>query len=275
MIAAALSAGASELGRWLLAPVPYMPGWLSASIVSALSGIFLLAAFKHTSNQRSIRRVRDNISANLLALKLFKESAVVALSSQGRVILGATKLFVLALVPMAAMAIPVTLILGQLALWYQARPLRVGESALVTVTLNGESRSEWPIVSLDSNESVSVVAGPVRVKSRREVVWEIKPLVRGTHSLLFRVADQFVAKEVAAGDGFMRVSLERPGRDWSSILRNPWEAPFPASAPIRSIAIAYPQRKSWTSGTDSWLVYWFAGSMVAGFLFRRALGVAI
>ena len=31
------------------------------------------------------------------------------------------------MVPMLVMALPVTLILGQVALWYEARPLRPGE----------------------------------------------------------------------------------------------------------------------------------------------------
>jgi len=36
------------------------------------------------------------------------------------------------------MAVPVTLLLGQLALWYQARPLRVGEDTVITLELNGD-----------------------------------------------------------------------------------------------------------------------------------------
>ena len=38
---------------------------------------------------------------------------------------------------MLVMVVPVILILGQLSLWYQARPLRVGEEAVVTLKLNG------------------------------------------------------------------------------------------------------------------------------------------
>ena len=75
--------------------------------------------FKYTSNQRAIKRVRDDIKANLLALKLFKDSTAAVWQAQGRLLLGAGWLLVLALVPMAVMIVPVTLILGQLSLWYQ------------------------------------------------------------------------------------------------------------------------------------------------------------
>ncbi len=114
-----LNGGANALGRGLLAPLGVLPGWLSATAVAALTGVLLLVVFKYTSNQRAIKRVRNDIDANLLALKLFKENAVVTLRAQNRLLAGAGRLFVLALVPMAVMALPVTLILGQLSLWYQ------------------------------------------------------------------------------------------------------------------------------------------------------------
>ena len=159
-IAAWLSAAANVLGRFLLAPVGVLPGWLSATVVAAVTGVLLLAVFKYTSNQRAIKRVRNDINANLLALKLFKDSARVSLRSQGRILRGAFWLFVLAIVPMLVMAVPVTLLLGQLGLWYQARPLRVGEDAVITLKLNGDAGSPWPAVSLQPTDAVEVDGRP-------------------------------------------------------------------------------------------------------------------
>ena len=34
----------------------------------------MLVAYKYTSNQRAVKRARDDISANLLTLKLFKDN---------------------------------------------------------------------------------------------------------------------------------------------------------------------------------------------------------
>ena len=83
--------------------------------------------------------------------------------------------------------------------------------------------------------------GPVRVHSQREVCWNVTAKKPGSHHLIFQVGDQAVPKELAIGDGFMRVSTTRPGWDWESILINPWEKPFRADEPVRSIAIDYPQ----------------------------------
>jgi hypothetical protein len=274
-IAVWLDVVANVLGRWLLAPIAVLPGWLSATAVAIVTGMLLLAVFKYTSNQRAIHRVRNDIDANLLALKLFKDSARVALRAQGRILLGAGRLFVLAIVPMLVMALPVTLLVAQLALWYEARPLRVGEDSVITLALGGDAGAPWPAVSLQPTDAVEVAVGPVRVRSQREVCWSIKARQPGSHRLLFQVGDQTIAKDLAIGDGFMRVSAERPGWDVSSILMNPWEDPFRPGDLVQSITIAYPERASWTSGTFYWLIYWFVVSFVAAFCFRGAMGVKV
>jgi hypothetical protein len=275
-IAVWLNALANFAGRYLLAPLSALPGWLSATAVAAVTGVLLLAVFKYTSNQRAIERVRNDIDAHLLALKLFNDSPLVALKAQGRVLWGAGRLLLLAVVPMLVMALPVALLWGQLSLWYQARPLRVGEDSVITLRLGGGPRSSWPAVSLVPSQALDVSAGPVRLRSKREVCWSVKARERGSHLLSFRVDDRTVSKELAVGDGFMRVSAERPAwGDVSSILMNPWEEPFRPGEPVQSIAIEYPERSSWTSGTGYWLIYWIIVSMVVAFCFRRALGVKV
>ncbi len=234
-MAAWLNGPANALGRFLLAPVGWLPGWLSATIISAVTGVLLLVIFKYTSNQRAIKRVRDDIKAHLLALKLFKDSTSVTFRAQGRILLGAFRLMVLSIVPMLVMMAPVCLLLGQLALWYQSRPLRVGEEAVVTVKLGGDHELPWPEVRLAPTSAV----------------------------------------EVAVGDGFMRLSAKRPGWSWSDILLHPWERPFRTDSSVESIEIDYPDRVSWTSGTDWWVAYWFVASTVAALCFRPLLNVNI
>jgi hypothetical protein len=270
-----LNSAANVLGKTLLAPIAVLPGWLSATIIAAVTGVLLLVIFKYTSNQGAIKRVRDDINANLLALKLFKDSTRVAIVSQGRVFSGALRLMVLALVPILVMALPVCLVLGQLSLWYQLRPLQVGEEAVITLTLNKSQASSWPSVSLAPSTAIEVVTGPVRVLSKHEVCWDVKGVQEGIHRLDFQVGDQTVGKEVAIGDGFMRVSKLRPSWNWEDILLNPWEPAFRPDFPVQAIEIDYPHRSSWTSGTDYWVIYWFVVSMIAALCFRRALNVNV
>jgi hypothetical protein len=270
-----LNTVANAVGSLLLAPIGLLPGWLSATIVAIVTGIVMLVVFKYTSNQRAIKAARDDIKAHMLALKLFKDNAAVTLHALGRILLGAGRLLVHALVPMVVMAVPVTMLLAQLALWYQARPLRIGEEAVVTVKLAGNVSSSWPAVKLVPTDALAVTIGPLRVLSQRELCWNIKACAEGRHRVVFQVDGQDVDKELAIGEGFMRVSTERPGWSWSAALLNPWEKPFRTDSPVQSIEIEYPKRPSWISGTDTWVIYWFAASMVAAFFCRGLLGVNI
>ncbi|MBM4076329.1 MAG: hypothetical protein FJ267_11900, partial [Planctomycetes bacterium] len=82
LVATVLNQIANMLGRLVLSPIGMMPEILGAVVVSVVTGIVLLLAFKYTSNQRSIKRVRSDIKAQLLALSLFKESIAVSLKFQ-------------------------------------------------------------------------------------------------------------------------------------------------------------------------------------------------
>jgi hypothetical protein len=268
-----LNAISNALGRLVLAPVASMPGWLSATLAASITGAFLLLIFKYTSNQDAIKRVRNDIQANLFAIKLFKDATPVVLAAQWSMIVGAFRLFVLSIVPILVMTIPVLLLLGQLSLWYQHRPLRVGEESVVVMKLNGNARDSMPDVTLEPTPAAQVVTGPVHVPSQREVVWLVKALANGPHSLSFRAGEQTVTKEFAVGDGFMRISPLRPSRDWYDALLNPAELSFPSSSLVQSVEVAYPDRTSWTSGTDNWVIYWFAVSMIAALCVKPILKV--
>jgi hypothetical protein len=266
---------ADLIGGVLLAPIGLMPGWLSATLVAAVTGVLLLLAFKYTSNQRAIKIVRDDIKANLLALKLFKESTSVALRAQARVLAGAFWLMVYAIVPMLIMVIPVCLILGQLGLWYQARPLRVDEEAVVSIQLNTQDQTAWADTCLQTMDVVKVIAGPIRIPSKSELCWKVKAQKPGYHELGFRVGKATYHKELAIGDDIMRVSQMRPGWNWTDALLHPCEPPFRPDSPVRAIKVDYPERSSWTSGTDSWVIFWFIASMVAAFGVRPWMNVNI
>jgi len=272
-IIAWLNVVANYLGELLLAPIAWLPGWLSSTIVAAALGLVMLIVFKYTSRQQAIHRVRDDVKAHLLALKLFPDSLSVTFRAQGRILWGAFALLLLAIVPMLVMIVPVSLLLGQLSLWYQSRPLRVGEEAVITMQLAGAAETPWPDVALEPAPAADVVAGPVRIRSQREICWNLKARENGYHRLLLRVNGEPVEKELAVGDGFMRTSADRPGWCWSDILLQPGEAPFHLDSTVQAIRIDYPSRASWTSGTDWWLVYCFAASMFFAWCFRPLLKV--
>jgi hypothetical protein len=236
-------------------------------LVAVVTGVLMLLIFKYTSNQNSVKRARARIKANLLALSLFQESVAVSLRCQARVLAGAFRLLLLAIVPMLVMTVPMCLLLAQLALWYEARPLQVGEEAVLTVELS-ESSSEMPEVHLEPTPGAEATIGPVRVPSKHMICWKLKAQQDGYHQLTLDAGGQTYEKELAVGDGFMRVSLRRPAWSWPESLLHPRETPFPCNSVVQSVEVDYPDRIGWTSGSGSWLIYWFVASMVAAFCVR-------
>jgi hypothetical protein len=172
------------------------------------------------------------------------------------------------------MAIPVTLFMTQLSLWYQARPLGVGEEALVAVRLGGNADSPPPEVSLKPTEAVDVTLGPASM-SDRTVYWNVVGKTPGTWKLAFQADESAAEKEIAVGDDFRRVSIKRPARDWEELVLHPWETPFDSDSIVQAIEIDYPERAGWASGTNNWIIFWFIASMVAAFVFKPLLNVNI
>ncbi len=265
----------NAFGRFFLAPIAVLPGWLSNTIISAVTGVFLLVIFKFTSNQRAIGKIRDDIKANMLALKLFKDSISVTLQAEARVFKGALLLLFHAIPPMLVMIIPVSLLLAQMSLWYQSRPLLPGEVAVMIVKLNSNVGARWPTVNIEPIPVAEVTVGPVRVFSRREICWEIKALENGNHRITLNIDRHQIEKELVIGDGFMRVSSTRPAWNWANILMHPAEEPFAPDSIVQSVTIDYPDRLSRTSGANWWLIYFFVASMVFAFISRPFLKVRI
>jgi hypothetical protein len=270
-----LNALANVLGDIALAPIAWLPGWLSATLIAAVTGVLMLLAFKYTSNQAAIKRTRNGIKANLLALSLFKDSMAVSLRSQGRILRGAGRLLVLSIVPILVMLVPMSLLLGQIALWYQAAPVPVGADSVVTVQVAENATEALSQIELAPSSTFECTIGPVRVPAKNLVCWNIQPREPGEHELSFTIGGESVTKELAVGDGFRPASLKRPAWSWTDALVHPRERPFAADSPIQSIEIVYPERSSWTTGTGTWLIYWFVVSLIAAFLAKPLLKVNV
>ncbi|MCP4602808.1 MAG: hypothetical protein GY847_20210 [Proteobacteria bacterium] len=265
----------NAIGGLLLAPVSFIPGWLSITIISAVMGVVLLILFKYTSNQKAIGHVRDDISANLLAIKLFKDNVSVTIKSQARVFGASFKLLYYAIVPMLIMMVPVSLVLAQMGLWYQTRPFQLGDEPIVVKLKLNQNLDVLPDVTLDPLAAAETTVGPVRVESKQEIYWKLRPQKKGDHRLIFHIGNNKYEKHLLVGDGFMRVNPKRPQRDFFDVLLYPLEDPFPLESTVQSINIDYPIRDSWVCGTDWWIIYFFVVSMIFALIFKPFLKVRI
>ena len=258
--------------RPLAGAMAAMPGWLSNLIFSGIVGVLALVLFKYTSNQDAIGKVRDNIKAQMLAMKLFKDSMAVTLKVQGNMFKGAFLLLFHALRPMLLMIIPFSLVLAQLGLWYQSRPLTPGEQTVLSIEVDPGVIGD---VKLRSLPGAKIIAGPVTAIDKNEINFNVQATEVGTHEIVFQIADQTFTKEMVVGEGLVRISPLKPGADIGKMLMYPDEKPFAADSPVKSISLNYPDRISMTSGTDWWIVYFFVMSLVVALIFKPMLKVKI
>ena len=261
--------------RPLFAPIAYLPGWLSNTLNALALGVVMLLIFKWTSNQTAIGRIRDGIKADLLSLKLFKDSLAVTLGAQGRLLKGAGMLLALSLVPLLVM-VPVMLpLLAQMGVWYQHDPLAVGETTLVAMQFADDAMDQVGEVALQPADGFEVVAGPMRAPAAGQVWWTIRTNHDGAHEMAFTLDDQTVTKTLQVGGGPARVSKLRPNMTFTNVLMHPAERPFKPDDAVQWIEVDYAQRPGWASGADNWLIYLFVLSLVFGFAFKGVLGVKI
>ncbi|MHC4985757.1 MAG: hypothetical protein ACYTFO_06330, partial [Planctomycetota bacterium] len=274
-IFAAVNVAGNVFGEVVLAFVGWMPGWLSNTLIALALGVVMLLLFKLTSNQNAIGRVRDGIKADLLSLKLFKDSLPVTLGAQGRLLKGAGTLLALSLVPLLVM-VPVMLpLFAQMGVWYQHDPLTVGETTLVAMQFADGATEQVGDVALQPADGFDVVAGPMRAPAAGQVWWTIRANQDGAHEMAFALGDQTVTKTLQVGAGPARVSKLRPAMTFTNVMMHPAERPFAADDVVQWIDVDYDERSSWTSGADNWLIYLFVLSLVFGFAFKGVLGVKI
>lgn len=270
-----LNSGMNTLFSLMQGLLSALPAWLSLTIVSSVLGVLLLILFKYTSHQSAISRVRDKIKARLLAMKLFKDNIPVVLKSQVQIFILAVLLLIYSIPPMLVMILPFCLVLGQLGVWYQARPLNINEEAVVVMQLAGSENDPMPEAVLAAMEGAQVVTGPVRVPSKRQIYWQIKAQEAGIHQLEFDVDQSLIQKELSIGQGLMPVSIKRPALDLADLILYPAEKPFNETSPVRWVQINYPDRTSKLTGSGVWVIFLFVVSMAAAFAVKPFLNVKI
>jgi hypothetical protein len=145
----------------------------------------------------------------------------------------------------------------------------------MTVKLNSNVEGNWPVVNIEPTSAAELTVGPVRILSRRQICWEIKALENGKHHITLDVNGRQIKKDLAIGNGFMRVSSTRPALSWAGILMHPAEKPFAPDSIVQSVTIDYPKRLSKISGADWWLIYFFIASMLFALVLRPFVKVRI
>jgi len=272
----ALNAACTLLFGVVYHPLKWLGPLWSLVIISLLGGIFMVWVFGKVSNQAAIQSTRDRLSGELIGLRLFKDDLRVFFGIQFQVLIWTLRYLRHSLVPMLILMVPTMLILIQLNLHYGARPLRVGEPALVKAKLREPSAITARTVSLTAPDNIKIETDAVGIESLKEVCWRIRGVTSGRFDLTVSDGHEKVTKQAAVGGRAEGVSSLRSGGDLLTQILYPGEAPIPHQSALASIEIVYPELDLVVLGRHlNWLIVFLVLSLVFGYAFKGALGVQI
>ncbi|MXZ35330.1 MAG: hypothetical protein F4Z21_08820 [Acidobacteria bacterium] len=259
----------------VMAPLQGLSPSISLLLLSAAMGILFLLAFRLTSNQEAIGRLRRRMAAHLLEFRLFQHSLGIQWSALSRMLLANLIYLRYAGRPMLLMLVPLGLVLIQLDQWYGYQPLKPDETALVSLKLSGEG--DLTKVRLETDDGLELVGRPLRSPRSGEVNWSVRPQRQGTQLLTFLFDDRQVQKEIVTSDqALARVSAVTPSRDFWDVLQHPGAAPLPPDSFAERISVNYPARRIDLLGWEThWLVFLLIVSTLAALAFKRLLRVQI
>jgi hypothetical protein len=269
-----LNAISSALFDALLAPFGHGPAWFDLLLWPILAGALALVVYKYVSNQRGIARARTRITAQLYEIRLFRHDPLVVLASTGRILLQNAIYLGHNLLPMVLLLGPMLLVLAQLEANYAFAPSPVGSVELLLVRLEPRAAVSPRSVSLELPPGVALDAPPVRTADR-EIFWRLRAAEPGDHVLSLRVGDETVTKTWSVGGAPRKVPVKRT--KGLEALLYPGEPGLAAASPLRTVALAYPERDlGFLPGGELGILATFFGlSLLAGFALKGPLGVTL
>ncbi len=261
-----------------LAPVQSWSPAVVLVLLSVVAGVVMTVVFRYSSDQQGLKRVARLTKAQLMCLRIFKEDLGVALRCQRDMLKSIGRRLWLSLPPMAVLIIPFLLLLTQLSLRYEKRPIRPGESVILAVELSPDAWSEVSgDVSIQVPAGVVIETPPLRDAGEHTVYWRVglQEPVAGqviVHAGFYTLQKSFVG--VDETDRLTTVSARRPGSGFFDRLLYPGEPGFANDSPVMSIDIRYPARSTPIFGLDiPWWGTFFIVSMLTAICVRPFLKV--
>lgn len=239
--------------------------WLLA--LGGLSGAGALLVFRRFTDPSRLRQTVNRIVAHLLEIPLFAEEPRVVLRAQLDLLVANGRLLRQLLVPFLVLLLPFAVLLATIDQFFGHLPLRVGETALVTVQYRGFA----PQSVLEAPVGIEVDTPPVYIPAEHQMVWRLYAKSAVDAELRLFVDGVTIRKRISVADGFAWTPVRRSGSLFQFLL-HPGEWPF-SSGTIDYIEIAYRPARILQA---PWLLWFCLASLLgAGLRAKRVLVFAI
>ena len=224
----------------------------------------MVIAFRYTSNQPAIKRVKHRLSAHILEVRLFQDQLAVVWGAYGRILRTMLSYLGLTVKPLLVMLVPLVILLVQMDVRLGREPVRPDSSILVEVTLADAAALDG--VSLTVPEGLVITAPPLHIPSLREVDWRLHAQRAGEFQIVVAAGGQEIQKKIVVSHRVEAVSVERTRTGILGNWMNPAEPALPADGPVQSIRVDYPAREVSVAGWKMhWLIPFFVFSLVVSY----------
>ncbi|MBL7191726.1 hypothetical protein ISS30_08515 [bacterium] len=263
---------------FIISPFAGLSPFWGLAFISLITGAVMVMIFKYISNQAGIRRTKARIRAYLFEIWLYKHEFSSFIGSIGRIFTANLSYMKYAVSPMLVMIIPVVLIMVHLNLNYSFRPLKIGETPLMTVKFTDAKVLQDTTLKAEASGGVNIDGAPVRAMRKNEVTWRIIAVNPGRHQITIKWENGEVSKRIDIGPGKVQRLSPKKSLE-SSILDafgNPGEKPIPKNTGVEWITLDYPARDLKVLGIKiHWIIVFFVLSVAAGFGLKGVFKVEI
>ena len=249
-------------------PFSTLSWFWQVSAIAVPASVLALLVFRYASNQTGIDNAKQKIKAYLLELRIFKDDFLVTLGSQRQILRYSLIYMGHSLLPMMVMIGPFALIIIQIESLYAYRSLSAGESAILTVSVDGAE----PVSRLDATLSLPpglVQETPaLRIDERGEINWRIRALSPGEHRIGVTVNGHTNDKRIFVEIRPIRLSAASyRGSDFRS-LAYPGEPALAADSDVYAIRLDYPFGRPSFLGLSSASWVLIGVSILLGYVLR-------
>lgn len=266
-------------GVFDLALRPLLPLGAAAAlaIVAALAALLTLWVYRRMSDQEAIRRAKRLIDADIIALSLYRRSPGALPGILKSLLLRNLAYLRVSLRPLLILAVPFVVMFVQLQGRYSFRPLEAGEAALVVVTVADGNLLKRPgAIALEGGPGATVETPPVRIPALSKVVWRIRAVRNGTHSLKLTAGGNILAKQIVVGAARTPLSRSRTADRFPGALFHVGEPPLDPGWGFESVTITYPEFRLDVVGLRlHWLVWFLLVLAAAAWAMKRILGISL
>lgn len=250
-----------------------LPGLL---VGSAIGAVLVLGAFKIAGRPARMTMLKRRMRAGLFELRLFRDDPRLVLRVAAGLLRDQAAYLAAMLVPLAVLALPMTLLLGQLDARYGYDGLRPGEPALVTARFADAASLDGhkPALTLEAPDGLVLETPGVWVPARGEMTWRIAASREGDYEIHLYGPGPPIAKRIRVSAATVPRSPARVAPSLSAELLHPVEPPLPSDSPIGSVEVTYPPRRFDLLGASvSWLAIFLVASTALAIAGRPLFGV--